>query len=147
MNTFTAIALSCFLAMSVAGQGQEVELLDGRLTVVMPEGSRAEARGRSIMAATRSVRSESRVVYDEGDRRMVVMAWELFSFAGEEYDQFLEERFDSIEEMMGTEFEVTRVNEVLTFGVPAQKRDTDAILYAFAYVRHTDNLIQRSGVS
>lgn len=63
-----------------------IKLLDDRLTLRMPEGSKIEARGRGIMGAPQPNTRETRVVWTSGDRKLVVMAYELFRTAGKDFE-------------------------------------------------------------
>jgi hypothetical protein len=60
-----------------------LELLAGRLTVKGPQGSALLERTPSIMGAAESPEKETRVFYEDGDEKFVLMAWELFRSAGE----------------------------------------------------------------
>lgn len=144
------VVLAVLLMAGSVVSAQETErigLLNDRLTAAMPKGSQIEARGRSIMAAAESVESETRVVYDQGENRLVVMAWETFQRAGKDFDKQLVAEFEQISNLTGVQYKVTKINEQVTVGVPGEiKVQGDAILYAFAYVRHTDGLVQQIGV-
>ncbi len=63
-----------------------IKLLDDRLTLRMPEGSKVEARGHGIMGAPQPNTRETRVVWTSGDRKLVVMAYELFRTAGKDFE-------------------------------------------------------------
>ncbi|GAA3295791.1 hypothetical protein Dvina_12370 [Dactylosporangium vinaceum] len=69
-------------ALAQAGRNyaaeQVVPLLDDRLTVTLPAGARAEARGQSLMGVAASGQTETRVLYDVGGERLVLLASELF---------------------------------------------------------------------
>jgi hypothetical protein len=55
-----------------------VSLLDGRLEVTLPAAARIEARAQSIMGVAESGQTETRVLYDAGGERLVLLASELF---------------------------------------------------------------------
>ncbi|WP_433615154.1 hypothetical protein ACQP2P_10720 [Dactylosporangium sp. CA-139114] len=57
---------------------QPISLLGGRLTVTLPDGARAEARGRSLMGVAATEQAETRVLLDLGGERLVLLASELF---------------------------------------------------------------------
>ncbi|HEX5010244.1 MAG TPA: hypothetical protein VFY71_07570 [Planctomycetota bacterium] len=59
-------------------------LLAGHLTLQLPAGAVVQARSDGIMAAPQPEASETRVVIDVGDMRMVLMADELFRSAPED---------------------------------------------------------------
>ena len=64
-----------------------IEILGGRLSVRMPQGAKTEARLFNIMSAPESEEHETRVVFDEGQERLVLMAHELFAFAGDDFEK------------------------------------------------------------
>jgi hypothetical protein len=64
-----------------------VEVLGGRLTVRVPAGAKVEARPFPIMAAPESEEHETRVVFDAGQERLVLMASESFAFAGDDFEK------------------------------------------------------------
>ncbi|MFO0744494.1 MAG: hypothetical protein U1F43_02330 [Myxococcota bacterium] len=60
-------------------------LLGGRLSVRLAEGMKVEARGHSLMAADAAQEDETRAVVDKGDVRLVMMVWELYTRAGDDF--------------------------------------------------------------
>lgn len=64
---------------------QKISLLDGRLTVLMPEGADIEQRRQSIMSAPAANASETRVVLKSINEKAVLMAFELKASAGEDF--------------------------------------------------------------
>ena len=119
-------------------------LLNKRLTVEMPEGSVNEARGHNIMAAPESNQNETRLVYEEGDKKMVVMAWELFKKAGPDYDKEVIKAMDAWLDSEDTAIETKKIGEHIVVGTPeTPNADSDAILYATALIRHDDETLQR----
>lgn len=64
-----------------------VEVLGDRLTVRMPQGARVEARPFPIMGATESEEHETRVVFDAGQERLVLMVNESFAFASDDFEK------------------------------------------------------------
>lgn len=140
------LVLAC-IAVAAAEEMERLDLLNRRLSVAMPKGSRSEARGHGIMAAPEAGESEARLVFEDGERKLVVMAWELFRRAG---DNYREEVSKALKEWAGSEsttFEVTTVGERITMGVPAEPdAGDDAILHAAAFVRHRDDSVLRAAV-
>lgn len=57
-------------------------LLGDRLRILMPEGAIVEARAVNIMAAETPLEEETRIVFDQGEKRLVLMTYELFQTAG-----------------------------------------------------------------
>jgi Beta-lactamase len=68
-----------------------VEALGGRLTVRMPQGARIEARPFPIMGSPESAEHETRVLFDAGDERLVLMVKEAFAFAGDDFEKDVKE--------------------------------------------------------
>jgi hypothetical protein len=68
-----------------------MEVLGGRLTVRMPQGSQSRARGHSIMAAPASEQQETRIAFDAGPERLVLMAEEVFAFGGDDFEKNVQE--------------------------------------------------------
>ncbi|MGO8690550.1 MAG: hypothetical protein ACLQLG_13085 [Thermoguttaceae bacterium] len=62
------------------------EVLGGRLTVRLPSGAHAEPRPHSIMAAPEPEDHETRIIFDAGPERLVLLAKETFAFAGEDLE-------------------------------------------------------------
>jgi hypothetical protein len=63
------------------------DVLGGRLTVRLPEGSRIEARPVPIMAAPESEEHETRVIFDAGKVRLVLLVNESFALASDDFEQ------------------------------------------------------------
>ena len=90
-----AIGYCCVLsANSFAGDlgkanlsDKPIEILGGRLSVRMPEGAKTVARSFNIMSAPESQEHETRVVFDAGQERLVLMAHENFAFAGDDFEK------------------------------------------------------------
>ncbi len=76
------------LAQAAVGLGKltvpkaQIEILEGRLKVSVPRGSKVEPMQRGLMAAAAANSEETRVVIDAGDQRMVLMAYERFARSG-----------------------------------------------------------------
>jgi len=70
---------------------EPLPLLNGRLTVRLPAGAKNEARQHSIMAAPESNDEETRLVLDDGDARLVLMAYELFATTPAGFEQRVEQ--------------------------------------------------------
>ena len=56
-------------------------------SVRMPQGAKIEARPFDIMSAPESEEHETRVVFDAGQERLVLMVHESFAFAGDEFEK------------------------------------------------------------
>ena len=64
-----------------------IEVLGGRLSIRMPQGAKKEARPFDIMSAPESEEHETRVVFDAGQERLVLMVHESFAFAGDDFEK------------------------------------------------------------
>jgi len=65
--------------------GNEVALLDGRLHIRPVQGAIIEARPWDIMGAPEPTTSETRLFLEAGDEKVVVMTYELFATAGDDF--------------------------------------------------------------
>jgi hypothetical protein len=64
---------------------EKIVLLGSRLIVSMPAGSCLEPRGHDIMGAPEPPEDESRVVWQKGAEKLVLMAYELHAYAGKDF--------------------------------------------------------------
>jgi hypothetical protein len=90
----SATAYSILSTATVAGElgksklsERTTQVLGGRLSVRMPEGGKVEARPFDIMSAPESEEHETRVVFDAGQERLVLMVNESFAFAGDDFEK------------------------------------------------------------
>ena len=90
-NRSCLLFLLASLGLPVCTPAAPLDLLGGRLSIELPEGAKLEARQASIMAAPESSLLESRVVYDEGEERLVLMAREVHATPTADFDQTLAE--------------------------------------------------------
>ncbi|MGH9553902.1 MAG: hypothetical protein ACRD3W_31280 [Terriglobales bacterium] len=65
----------------------KLSLLGNKLVISMPAGSRVEGRGHDIMAAPEPSTDETRVVFDRGKARLVIMANEAHALAGSDFSK------------------------------------------------------------
>ena len=94
-----ATAYCCLLSTNTfAGElgkatlsNKPIEVLGGRLMVRMPLGGKTVARSFDIMSAPESEEHETRVVFDAGQERLVLMAHENFAFAGDDFEKDVRE--------------------------------------------------------
>lgn len=68
-------------------RAEGIDLLGGRLSARFPEGATLEARRRGIMAAPESAERESRVVWTSGEKKLVVMTYELFETTDADFEK------------------------------------------------------------
>lgn len=69
-------------AMGQLPLGEELPLLDDRLWIRPIEGSYAQPRAWDVMGAPEPERGETRLYFESGDEKMVIMSYELFATAG-----------------------------------------------------------------
>lgn len=130
-----------------AAETETVNALNNRLTLSMPKGTRNQARNENIMAASAASEGETRLVCEEGEKKLVVMVWETFRRAGDDYKTEVPKALKEWSEGESTPFNIANIGEDITAGIPTKPNEKDdAILYAAAYFRHKDKSILRIGV-
>lgn len=126
---------------------ESLDLLNNRLSISMPKGTKNEARGHSIMAAPEANENETRLVFEDGEKKLVVMAWELFRKAGANYNEESTKALKQWSESESTPFKISTIEKHITLGIPSKPNvEDDAILYSTALIRHDDDTIQRVAV-
>ncbi len=68
-----------------------IHVLGGRLLVRVPQGAEVQARSHDIMSAPESEEHETRVVFNSGTERLVLMVHETFAFAGVDLEKDVRE--------------------------------------------------------
>jgi hypothetical protein len=133
--------------MASAEDLESLDLLNNRLIISVPKGTKNEARSQSIMAAPEANESETRLVFEDGEKKLVVMAWELFRRAGANYKEEAPKALKQWSESETTPFKISTIGEHITLGIPDEPNaDDDAILYSAAFLHHEDGTIQRVAV-
>ena len=96
IRTIACVTAYCFVftADNLAGElgkatlsEKPIEVLGGRLSIRMPQGAKKEARPFDIMSAPESEEHETRIVFDAGQERLVLMVHESFAFAGDDFEK------------------------------------------------------------
>ncbi len=127
--------------------GKPTEVLGGRLTVRLPDGARVEARPFDIMSAPESEEHETRVMFDAGQERLVLLAHECFALAG---DDLFEDVSKWVAQWKG-KYEIERVAvangrikavAVIPRNDPDHTRSDDATFVEGVFVQSTDRTIQ-----
>jgi hypothetical protein len=101
MTTFLWFSASAATAAGNLSQiplNAKIGLLEGRLVVIMPKGSRVEPRGHSIMGAPQPEEDESRVVVESGREKLVLMAEEAYAMAGKDFRSNVSRFYKQFEE-------------------------------------------------
>jgi hypothetical protein len=143
------LVLAGLLGMSPCSHANEyrIDLLNHRITVALETKPNIEPRSASIMGAPEPNETETRVVCEDGDKKMVVMAWELFKRAGDDYSAEARKYIGGWFESQKTEMEPWAM-EPNAIGGLATKPDAsaEAILYGACLYRHKDGTVQLVGV-
>jgi hypothetical protein len=124
-----------------------VEVLGGRLSVRMPHGARVEARPFPIMAAPESEEHETRVIFDAGQERLVLMAHESFALAGDNFEKEMSEwvaKWRAKYEIERFPLAVGGLKAVAVIPVndPDRSRSDDATFVEGVFVQSEDRTIQ-----
>jgi len=151
----SAIAYYWFLSTStVAGElgkarlsEQSTDVLGGRLTVRMPQGAKIEARPFDIMSAPESEEHETRVVFDAGQERLVLMAHESFAFATDDFEKDVRDwvaKWKGKYRIEAIQLPTKRLKTVLVIPLfaPDHTRSDDATFVAGGFVESDDRTIQ-----
>ncbi|NQU19712.1 MAG: hypothetical protein HQ567_00405 [Candidatus Nealsonbacteria bacterium] len=152
-RSLSTLTVLCLCLPTHAGELADLELaerpvplLGDRLRVRMPRDAEIEARGRSLMGADESAEEETRVVFDLGDMRLVLMANETFTTAGEDFESQVRKLDQEVKEEGRTARSSLIVEED---GFRVYQTDTDpidtndeAIAVVSAWVVHSDGTVQ-----
>ncbi|MEU7869226.1 hypothetical protein [Dactylosporangium sp. NPDC049140] len=123
---------------------QEITLLDGRLTVTLPEGARAEARNQSLMGVAGSGQAETRVLFDLDGERLVLLASELFRVVDGELRSSIEAVAQKWELPAGQRLEPIEAGaETVAYGYFPLDSRRQAVPIADAFVRTADFAVVR----
>ncbi|MGZ3434346.1 MAG: hypothetical protein ACXVA7_21500 [Isosphaeraceae bacterium] len=126
---------------------KSIEVLGGRLTVRMPQGAKKEARLFDILSAPESEEHETRIAYDAGQERLVLIVHENFAFAGDDFEKDVREwvaewrgkyRIEPIQLLT----KGLRVISVIPLNAPDHSRSDDATFVEGTCVRSGDQTIQ-----
>lgn len=131
-----ALFIACSAVQADPAPGQPMQLLGDRLRIRMPEGSEILARPVNVMAAEVPTEEETRVVLDQGDKRLVLMAYEGFRTAG---PTFLEELNKTEKHSLLVERDSFRVYQSEAEPV---KVSEEAVRVTSAWVVNSDNTVQ-----
>jgi hypothetical protein len=118
------------------------KLLAGRLLFQPPAGTIEEACSRGIMSAPESGERETRLVWISGERKMVIMTYELYRSAGEDVENRIQGQVKDSSSKM--EAFTTPEASLRAWAVTPSKMDTsvEAVLVMGLYLVQTDNSVQ-----
>ncbi len=128
-----------------------VEVLGGRLTVRTPQAAKNEARQKSIMSAPESEEHETRLVFDAGDERLVIMAQESFALASDHFEKDVKEW---VAKWMG-KYKIEpspltvkgiKAVAVIPLNDPDRTRSDDATFVEGIFIQSKDRTIQSLGI-
>ncbi len=124
-----------------------IQVLGGRLSVRMPQGAKIEARPFDIMSAPEPEEHETRVVFDAGHERLVLMVHETFAFAGVNFEQDVRDwvarwkgkyRIEPIQQPT----KGLKTVSVIPLNAPDHTRSDDATFVEGVFVESDDRTIQ-----
>jgi hypothetical protein len=118
-------------------------LLEGRLTARFPAAARTEPIRPGIMSAPTAEAEETRVVIDAGSQRLVVMAYETFALAGENFEDDIGKKLntDSVKSAVHP-WPVPPPLRAYAFSPDAPTKNKAANLVMGLYVIRPDRTIQ-----
>lgn len=118
------------------------DLLGGRLTIRAPKGAKIEARRGGIMSAPESADEETRVVWSDGDSKLVIMCYELFQTAGKDFKEGAQGQLTFWELKATVEaFELEGLRSLLATPEKLEVHD-DAAWVQGAFVAGADDAVQ-----
>ncbi|NLO39832.1 MAG: hypothetical protein GX115_10250 [Ruminiclostridium sp.] len=126
-------------------------LMDDRLFIQMPEGAMDMAIQENIMSAARSNQSETMLVLEEANERLMVYAQELFMYAGENFhddvEQLCKNRYKQ-DVLYQLEDILQSGNELKVIKVTPDKyaMSSDMVEIGQAYIKTEDNVLIYIGV-
>jgi hypothetical protein len=119
-----------------------VDLLGGRLTLRAPKGARVEARRAGIMAAPESADDETRVVWEDGKSKLVVMTYELFETAGDDFEKQVQALVAEWKPVPAVA--ALKLDKLVAFSLTPGELDLkqEAVFVQGAYVMRPDKTVQ-----
>ncbi|MEN6627859.1 MAG: hypothetical protein ABFD69_16665 [Candidatus Sumerlaeia bacterium] len=146
-KTLIAVFLLALAPCAFGQSWQQFDLINKRLTVSMPRGSTIGSRAQGIMGAAEPTEQETVIIYEDSGNKLVLLARELFKFAGKDFDGETSRALKRLSGDMGSHFVATGIGGNKIIGVPDKpKQKGDSILYGVAFVRHADGTVLRVSV-
>lgn len=147
-NQNTTTANSIFIRKM---SDKRFSLIDNRLFISMPEGSKDEAILNGIMEAASSNHEETRIILEESDQKLVVYAKEMFLYSSENIEDDAKELFgiSSMQDQINYTFSIIKPGtDFSVLKVIPEKFDlnSSAVLVRGALVRNSDNTLIFVGV-
>lgn len=124
---------------------QATPLLGDRLRIRLPEGFELEPREVSVMAAQKPQEFESRAVFVQGERRLMLVAYELFQTAGPDFQDVLQRTEREVGASSLVECELIKDQDSLKVYLssgPAEEVDDNAVLVSSAWTVSPDGTVQ-----
>lgn len=119
-------------------------LLDDRLLIRPIEGAIEEPPSWDVMGAPQPIRAQTRLFYDHGGQKMVIMSYELFASAGEDIAERV--RADAANAFPGAALTQTdrlvEGLEVVRVVPPALGTSREAVFVLALYVIRADRTVQ-----
>lgn len=145
LMTLLALGASAQPMSSVPTSGTSTPLLGDRLRVRLPQGFEIEPREVNIMAAETPQEFESRAVFDQGEKRLVLMVYELFQTAGPDFQEVLERTEREVGASTLVECDLIREHASLRVYLsngPSEEVADDAVLVSSAWTVSPDGTVQ-----
>jgi hypothetical protein len=127
-----------------------IQLLDGRLAVVMPAGAVVQPIQPSLMGAPASPEAETRVLFDAGQERLVIMVTELFQYSSADFQAGVEALVGRWELPAGSRVRTMRLTpaeptgiEIVAVARMPLDRGRQAVPVMDAFVRQADSSVQQ----
>jgi hypothetical protein len=113
----------------------------------MPQGAKIEARPFEIMSAPESEEHETRVVFDSGQERLVLMVHETFAFAGDDFEKDVRDWVSRWKgkyriEPIQLPTKGLKTVSVVPLNAPDHNRSDDATFVEGVFVESDDRTIQ-----
>lgn len=150
-NVFLIGLLFCWPAWSGAAEhlgqlklsAKATELLAGRLTVHVPSEGHSIPLQHSIMAAPESNAEMTRLIFDAGPQRMVMLAQELFARTDEKFESGVNERAATLPTKVKVEpWPLSSLLRAYVYIPLAPTKNKEANLVMGVYVAQTDGTVQ-----
>ena len=124
-----------------------IEVLGGRLMVRMPLGAKTERRPFDVMSAPEPEEHETRVIFDSGQERLVLMAHENFAFADDDVEKDVRDWVTKWKgkyriELIQLPTPGLKAVTVIPLNVPDHTRSDDATFVEGLFVESADRTIQ-----
>lgn len=125
---------------------KDFSILNDRLYIKMPDGTQDIPRQENIISAPESDQSETRLIWEKGDQKLVVLTDETFLMAGDSLIEDAKYFLNSWGENNISNFSLTNTTtenglEIVSIFPKVYDEYSETISVASAYIRHPDGSI------